>query len=120
MSTTYIDTVDWPPKIVQEPQAFHCSEAGQETEPAGKSEIRTINGHEYCVTTESEGAAGSIYRQYAYARNINNGSVFMSFSLRFPQCGNYPDSERKNCEQEQQLFAIDSMVDQMMSTIASE
>lgn len=70
--TQYIRVIDWPPKVNIIEEEFSCIEAGSEIERAGKTEKITIDGQEYCVTRVSEGAAGSVYIQYAYAYPENN------------------------------------------------
>jgi hypothetical protein len=120
LGTQFISLVDWPPKlnIINEP--FVCAPAGSETARAGKTENRLVNGRTYCVTTEIEGAAGSIYAQYAYAAKINAKTAILTFSLRLPQCGNYPAPTSTVCERERQNFAIDPIVDRIFSSIKFE
>jgi hypothetical protein len=75
LTTKYIKAVDWPPKIEITNGRFSCTEAGAENAPAGLTERKNIGGVEYCVTRESEGAAGSTYTQYAYARAKSSKQV---------------------------------------------
>jgi hypothetical protein len=110
--TKYITTVDWPPKINTENTPFTCTEAGSETDRAGQTKQLVINNHTYCVTKITEGAAGSIYTQYAYARAKNNQTEIFTFSLQFVQCGNYSEPEKTSCEQERQMFDINTFIDQ--------
>ncbi len=119
IGTKYISPTDWPPKMQVVSQQFVCTEAGSESAPAGITSRATINGHLYCVTRESGGAAGSIYTSYAYARQIAPMKIaVLTFSLRFVQCGNYPDSQMKQCQTERDNFSIDPTVDRIFGTLA--
>lgn len=109
--TEYISPVDWPPKVAMENKPFSCLEAGSETNPAGQTQKITVNNHTYCVTKETQGAAGSIYTQYAYARAKNSETEIFTFSLRYVQCGNYPEPKKTACEKERQVFNVDTFMD---------
>ncbi len=115
----YIYTIDWPPKVQLINQPFSCTPAGSETGRAGKTESLTINGHPYCVTKVTEGAAGSIYTQYAYAFPYNSQTVILTFSLRFVQCGNYSGIESAACQTERASFNIDTSIDSIVQSIKS-
>lgn len=118
LPTTYIKTVDWPPQaqVLDLPYSA-CTEAGVETDRAGQTQKRMINGREYCVTTIVEGAAGSIYTQYAYAFPRGYKTIILTFSLRAPQCANYDDPEKTACETERRVFDIDGLVDSMAQAL---
>jgi len=113
----YISAVDWPPQIQELNQFFSCTEGGSEIMTAGQTKKQTIGGTEYCVTKESEGAAGSVYTQYAYAFERNNKTEILTFSLRFVQCANYDDPEKIECEKERNSFSIDNTVNWMAKSI---
>lgn len=113
----YIHTVDWPPKIQVLNQPFSCTEAGSEIARAGQTMKRMVDNRTYCVTKESEGAAGSIYTNYAYAFPAGDKTVIFTFSLRAVQCANYDDPQRKTCENERETFDLDSIVDRMARSI---
>ncbi len=115
LGTTYISTVDWPPVVRVEEDVYNCTEAGEETARAGQTEEQFINGHTYCVTVVSEGAAGSVYRMYSYNFVYHEQNVFVTFSLRFPQCANYPEEERLSCQEEQDSFEPGELVDQTIT-----
>lgn len=115
--TTYIKNVDWPPSInVYEPPV-NCNETGSEIARAGQTEKKQINGHTYCITKIAEGAAGSTYTQYAYAIEKGGKVLIFTFTTKVPQCGNYPDSEKFNCEDELKTFSIDRIVDLMARSV---
>lgn len=110
-STTYISAFDWPPQVKIIPGEFVCIEAGEAIMRAGRTELRNINGRNYCITEIVEGAAGSTYTQYAYAYEHEGDMVTLTFSTRAPQCGNYPEPEMASCETEKATFSIDNLVD---------
>ena len=123
--TTYINTQDWPPQVQVLNEPYTCTEAGSETARAGKTEKRLVDNREYCRTSIVEGAAGSIYTQYAYAFPLHStGSTqadrktgIFTFTTRATQCGNYDEAERKACEDERETFDLDSVVDRMARSI---
>ena len=117
LSTKYIHVQDWPPKIQVLNQSFVCTEGGTATGRAGETKKRTIDGREYCVTIETEGAAGSMYLQYAYAFGLNGKTLIATFTLRQVQCGNYNDPQKTECETERSLFNIDTVFAQMVKTV---
>ncbi|MEA4910819.1 hypothetical protein SDC9_21678 [bioreactor metagenome] len=117
--TKYINPVDWPIKINISKQAFSCLEAGNEISLAGETKLESVGNREYCVTRESEGAAGSIYTNYAYAFPYNNETLIMTFSSRATQCMNYDNPEQAECLTERESFNITPLVDKIASTIKS-
>ena len=117
LSTKYIMPSDWPPVLNVYNETFTCNQAGKETERAGETKLETIAGHEYCVTRVTEGAAGSSYTQYAYARAANDKTEILTFSLRFVQCGNYDEALMSECEVERAAFDIGPTVDEIFNTI---
>lgn len=120
LPTTYITAVDWPPDIFLNEEGYECTEAGSTTDRAGRTETRTINGREYCVTEVEEGAAGSVYTQYAYMTTSGEETFTLTFSTRSVQCGNYDEIERLACERERAGFSLDTLVEQMVATVQFE
>ena len=125
--TEYIHTVDWPPQVQVLNQPFSCIEAGLEIARAGQTSKRMVDDRTYCVTKESEGAAGTIYTNYAYAfplystgsTQADRKTIIFTFSLRAPQCVNYDDPQKTACEKERTSFDLDSLVDRMARSIKS-
>lgn len=115
--TQYMHVQDWPPQIVVSNNIFSCTQAGSEIAPGGKSILHIINMHTYCVTTEMQGAAGSMYTQYAYAAEKNGQTLIATFSIRAVQCGNYEEPKKTECEQERASFDLDTVVDQIFESI---
>jgi len=125
LPTTYIHMQDWPPQLQVLNESFTCTEAGLETARAGKTEKRVLANRTYCRTSSTEGAAGSIYTQYAYAfplystdaRQTDGKVAIFTFTTRTPQCDNYDDPQRTACKNEQKTFDLDSIVDRMAQSI---
>jgi hypothetical protein len=116
LGTQYISTVDWPPKVGVLAGTFTCSDSGSEITPMGQVQKKVVSGHTYCVTKESEGAAGSTYTLYTYAFQKGNKVMTLTFSLRFPQCANYDDPKKTECENERTAFDIDSVADRIVQS----
>jgi hypothetical protein len=119
LPTTYITTADWPPKLQITNGPYTCNEAGSENATAGQTSKQTINGREYCVTKETQGAAGSIYTQYAYEFASGNKVDILTFSLRFVQCANYDEPKKTECESERTTFDINPIVDRIAQTLVA-
>lgn len=116
--TQYIHPVDWPPILNLENQTYQCLVAGDsKVLPAGMTKVVNINGHEYCLTLEEEGAAGSTYTNYAYAFSYQNKTLILTFTTRQPQCMNYDNPQQKECLKEENTFQINPIVDTMVQTL---
>lgn len=119
LGTQYISFVDWPPTLRILPQPFACTPAGNGIDRGGKTERRTVEGRVYCVTQIDEGAAGSVYSQYAYVFPRGTSTATLTFTLRTPECGNYDESERLACENERDAFKLDPLIDTIAQSIHS-
>lgn len=117
LSTKYITAVDWPPQVQVLEEPFECVNAGSETDRAGATRQITNNERTYCATKIAEGVAGSIYTQYAYASQINEKTVILTFSTRSDKCENYSKTEKTECETEREEFDVDNFIDRLFSTI---
>lgn len=117
LGTNYISTVDWPPQVQITSESFTCTSAGKVIDRTGKTEEKVINGTPYCITEIAEGAAGSIYHQYAYGFEYQENMLYMTASLRFVQCVNYDEPEQSECKSEQNNFNVDQVIDQIARTI---
>lgn len=116
-STSYVSFPDWPPQIQAIRGSLECEEAGLPGERAGRTEKRDIGGREYCVTEVVQGAAGSIYTQYAYAFEEDDEILILTFTTQKPQCLNYPEPQMSECAAEQNEFKIDEIAAQIAETI---
>ncbi|MDD4358509.1 MAG: hypothetical protein PHY30_01690 [Candidatus Pacebacteria bacterium] len=119
LNANYVFTQSWPPKISvsEEGNQMICPETSPESSLPQRVMKKTINGNDYCVSALSEGAAGTIYTEYAYSRIINNRVVSLDFVLKYPQCGNYPQELRMECKTEREIFNLDNIVDKIFSSI---
>lgn len=117
LTTQYIHTVDWPPQLQIIEGPFTCTNAGNIINRAGKTENRTINNHTYCVTEVQEGAAGSVYTQYAYLFQKDGQILGMTFTTRQVQCYNYDDPQQTACLQEQNSFSMDPIADEIAQSV---
>lgn len=117
LPTFYSEALDWPPDIQVLDDPFTCTEAGDATARAGKTEIRIINGREYCVTEVTEGAAGSVFTQYAYMFPLNSKAAVLTFSTRSVQCGNFDEQQKRGCEEEKSTFNLDALIDQVAESV---
>lgn len=116
LPTKYTTTNVWPPQVSITGDPFSCIEKGQENTITGQTTKEVINGRDYCVTKSVEGAAGSIYIQYAYATEVEDKVLYFTFTLQAVQCGNFDTEEKNACEAERTTFNLDSLVDQIVQT----
>jgi hypothetical protein len=118
LDTDYVSPIDWPPLVrALEGEIYSCTPAGNEIDRAGRTERVVMGGEEYCVTTVSEGAAGSIYKQYAYIKDVRGVPVAATFSFRFVQCLNYDEPNQSVCFAEQESFDISPLMHDFFSRI---
>ncbi len=115
--TTYIHPVDWPPQVNILNETYSCTEGGTEIARAGQTSKRLVNNREYCVTKESEGAAGSTYTNYAYAFPKDTKTIIFTFTTRATQCANYDEPNKTACEKEREAFDLDGVVDKMAQSL---
>lgn len=90
---------------------IECNETPLESSLPLRISKKEINGQKYCIGASSEGAAGSVYTQYAYTTVIGDNVYSVLFVARYSNCGNYPDKERRECEAERENFNLDILVD---------
>ncbi len=114
--TEFIRPQDWPPVLSVLNSAQSCKETGSEITQEGKTKKIVVNGNEYCVTEKVEGAAGSTYTEYAFAKTKDNKTEILTFSSRATQCGNYDDPQKSRCETERENFDVSKLVDKIFLT----
>ena len=113
----YISEAQWPPQLKIEDKSFACNSSGNEIQQGGQTELRLVDNRSYCVTKESEGAAGSIYTAYTYVFPKNNQTGVITFTLRSVQCQNFDEPKASECEKERSVFDIDGTVDRIVQSI---
>lgn len=125
LGTKYISVVDWPPGVEIFDEDYACLEAGTTTALAGRTAEKKVLDTFYCVTEVVEGAAGSIYTQYAYAFSPDaiilpqaaGKTVVLIFTTRAVQCLNYDEPLRRECEEERREFDVDAVVHRIAQTL---
>ena len=116
----YISEAQWPPKLIIEDKSFACNPSGNEIQRGGQTELRLVDNRSYCVTKESEGAAGSTYTSYTYEFPQDNQTGIITFTLRFVQCQNYDEPKALECESERSAFDMDGTVDRIAQSIKTK
>ncbi len=117
-SASYIEAQQWPPAISSNPGQLSCEETPAEvSQMIRRVSKRTINGREYCITVNSEGAAGSVYSDYTYSFQDGENITNLQFILRFPECTNYSDTQRAQCQQEREEFDLNTLVDSVARSL---
>ncbi len=108
LDSPYISAQEWPPKVTVTSGVFAC-----------EGEARQVGERNYCVTAETEGAAGSTYTTYNYLTNLEaqNSMLTIQFTLRFVQCENYDEQEKIACETAQSALNVDELVDQIAQSV---
>lgn len=116
--TKYIHVLDWPPTVNIYDKQFGCIENGNIIESNGETKLVNFGENKYCVTKQSEGAAGSTYTTYTYVAPYGiYKTLSFNFILQFIQCGNYDDPQKTECEAERASFDITPIVDKIFETI---
>ncbi|NCB20588.1 MAG: hypothetical protein EOM88_01520 [Clostridia bacterium] len=98
---------------------IECNETPLESSLALRTSKKRINGQQYCISAFSEGAAGSVYTQYVYTTVIGDDVYSIIFMANYPNCPNYPDEERAECEAERTSFNLDILVDQEIKKLSA-
>jgi hypothetical protein len=115
LPTKYISSTNWPPQFSIVADPFTCK-AGTTGGDVGLITVeKTINGHDYCITTQTEGAAGSSYTTYTYLTSVQGSSIKTTFTLQYPQCDNYSEPQKTECSTERSSFNIDSYIDTIIT-----
>lgn len=117
LEKTYISSRDWLPTLMVLNETYVCNPVGDESTPGIWTDAREIEGRPYCVSTYSEGAAGTIYKNYSYYFPLKEQTGVISFFLGYPQCANYDSPNKEACEKEQAEFDLDALVEQIVKTI---
>ena len=114
----YMKTSDfWPPEIKLTNEKFECKEGGSAIKVNGITAKKEIAGRDYCVTTISEGAAGSTYSNYTYRTAVGSELATFSFMLRTVQCMNYDNPKQAECLTERQAYTPDFLASTLMKNM---
>jgi len=119
LQTKYIFAQVWPPKLqVIDNAAFSCQEGGLGINGRPNMTIqKKIGNIVYCIDSTSEGTAGTFYTAYTYTFLKDNKLVKLSFTLAYPQCDNYNDPQKTECEQERQTFDLDTLISHIAESV---
>ena len=101
---------DWPPVVEHLHEKYICEEGSTSGDVPLVTEERVIDGKTFCITSTSEGAAGSRYEDYSYTTPTHDGIEKVSFTLRYPNCSAYESPTRERCEYSQSHFNLDTIV----------
>ena len=118
-STNYIRPQEWPPKLlIIDNAGFSCEEGGLGINGRpGMTIQKSINNTVYCIDSVSEGAAGTFYTDYTYTFLKDGKLVKLIFTLAYPQCENYNDLQKTECEQERQTFDLDVLIGRIAESV---
>jgi len=119
LSTAYIRPQEWPPRVlIIDNTGFSCEEGGLGIgDRPGMAIQKEINNTVYCIESVSEGTAGTFYTNYTYSFLKDNKLVKLEFVLAYPQCGNYEDPQKTECEQERQTFDLDTLINLIAESV---
>jgi len=121
LNTEYIGSQDWKVNMVNEEENYppkfkitegqiDCKITSSESGLLTSTAKRRIDGRIYCIESTSEGAAGTIYTQYAYSTIKNGSLITVSCVIRYPQCMNYSEPQRTECANEREMFDLDKII----------
>ncbi|MFA5128216.1 MAG: hypothetical protein WC457_04440 [Patescibacteria group bacterium] len=117
MHPPYFDTESWPPKISVSDKQFSCAETPAESSLPNRVAQKNINQSTYCISAESEGAAGSTYTKYIYTTIKNGKLVSASFTVQAVQCLNYDEPEQSACVEERETFDLDAVAEKIVESV---
>jgi len=119
LQTKYIFTQEWPPKLqVIDNAVFSCQQGGLGINGRpGMTIQKKINNIVYCIENASEGTAGTFYTDYTYTFLKADKLVKLSFTLAYPECDNYGDPQKTECEQERQTFDLDVLINRIAESV---
>lgn len=117
LDAEFIFTHEWPPAISLSNAKFVCQETDQASSLPERVSRVAVDGHTYCVFAKSEGAVGSTYTEFSYIFQLGEKILKMDFTLRYPNCGNYPEDNMIKCNKERSAFDLNKLVDEIARTI---
>ncbi|MFA7088056.1 MAG: hypothetical protein WC146_01810 [Patescibacteria group bacterium] len=99
---------------------IECDETSPESSLPLRISKKEIGGRKYCLVASSEGAAGSVFTQYSYTTMIEDNIYLILFIARYPNCTNYLDEEKRECEIERENFNLDFLVNNEVIKMAQK
>lgn len=120
LPTTYITAQEWPPRFVLNGGPFDCDIDEQTAAMSGFSgREQKMRGDVFCIWDRSEGAAGSVYRDYQIAFKKDDLTYIMSFTLREVECMNYPEAEAAACQRESEDFDVLALMYPIIQSVSA-
>lgn len=112
----------WPPVVRVNNHNYVCVPGEREAPGTGLETTteKKIGARTYCVSVITGAAAGSRYADYLYRTEQHGKLVTVAFTLRYTNCGVYEPPKMQRCEQEQQAFAVDQLVEGVISSMRIE
>ena len=108
-TSSYVRLVDTP-QLTVATGTYSCVGAGTTTRQMGQTREVVLNSKTVCATEVAEGAAGSVYHQYAYVTAAPTGELLQyTFTVREVQCMNYDEPQASECVAEQADFNPDTI-----------
>ncbi|MBI5071992.1 hypothetical protein HZB93_03850 [Candidatus Falkowbacteria bacterium] len=117
LTTKYIDTQEWPPKVTVATGEFTCAETPLTSSLPERVTRRTVDSRVYCMEEIIGAAAGSTYIEYTYTTARDGKLIAIKFTLRYPQCLNYDNPKQSECLAERETFDMDGVVDRIAATV---
>ncbi|MDD3656956.1 MAG: MliC family protein [Atribacterota bacterium] len=109
---------DWPWEIEIKNEELACQTSPEESSFSRRFYKQNINGRNYCIRAESEGAAGSVYTDYTYFVIYKGNLISINFVLRFSNCSHYPEPKRIECFTERETFDIGNTINEIAESIS--
>lgn len=119
VKTEYVG-VQWPPSVRVSDETYSCQEVDSASTGMARTTKKIINGRSYCVTTQSEGAAGTVYTEYTYVSPLDQKTVTIQFTVSQVRCENYDDPQRALCQDTQSAFNPDALAQMMIGSVRVE
>lgn len=113
----YVDAFLWPPELKTSSSPFSCIVRGSESSLSGKTELRNINGRDYCVTVLSEKGEDSDFYEYVYSFPEGESVVDLRFSVNIIRCSAVSESEKPRCEAEHSSFDVNRIIGQLAESV---
>ena len=131
LNTEYIGSQDWKVNMVNEEENYppkfkitegqiDCTITSCESGLLTSTAKRRIDGRVYYIESTNEGAAGTIYTQYAYSTIKSGSLITVSCVIRYPQCMNYSEPQRTECANERETFDLDKIIGYIVKNLSVE
>ncbi len=119
LDTEYISAQDWDLKVINSEESLPEGIKTEENKLFCSQNYipQKINDRKYCLKKQVEGAAGKEYIKYDYIVLKQGKILKLNFTVIKPNCGNYPEAERAECEKESEDFNSDFLATQVIASL---